>query len=282
MQIHTTVASLLRARSDRGLTAFVPTMGHLHEGHLHLMHEAAKQAPTVVASLFVNRLQFGAGEDFDRYPRTFDEDCAKLQAAGVAHVFAPDENEMYPGGVQHYRVLPDADLAGRLEGEVRPGHFEGVCTVVLKLLNMVGPHCMLLGKKDYQQLMILRSMVRELALPVTVVAVDTVRAADGLALSSRNGYLGEPERREAPRLYQTLLHISNEIRTGNTDVAGLEAWGLQTLERHGWQPDYVSVRTQERLECPSPGVTQAQVVLGAARLGGVRLIDNLEIELPCL
>jgi pantoate--beta-alanine ligase len=278
MQIHTTVEAFRRAQLTMGPVAFVPTMGNLHEGHIHLMREAAQHAPTVVASIFVNRLQFGAGEDFDRYPRTFEEDCAKLEAAGVSHLFAPDEGQMYPEGPEGYRVVPPLALTNVLEGAVRPGHFEGVATVVLKLLNVVRPEVMLLGKKDWQQLAVLSAMVAHLALPVRIVPGQTVRANDGLALSSRNGYLDEPQRREAPRLYETLLHVANEIRAGNHDFSGLETWGMDRLSLHGWQPDYITVRRQVDLTPPAPQETQRLIVLGAAKLGTVRLIDNLEID----
>lgn len=275
MQIHTTLESLRAARATAGKVAFVPTMGNLHEGHIALMREAGQLADNVFASIFVNRLQFGAGEDFERYPRTFQADCEKLEAAGVQHLFAPDETVMYPQP-QHYQVDPAPAQVSILEGEFRPGHFRGVATVVLKLLNMVQPEIALLGKKDYQQLMVLSNMVRELALPVTVLAGETIRAADGLALSSRNGYLSATERAEAPRLHRLLAGIRNAVRSGNHALLQLETEAMTELAAHGWQPDYISVRRRADLQPPTH-MDDALVVLAAARLGRTRLIDNLEI-----
>ncbi len=275
MQIHTTLESLRCARATAGKVAFVPTMGNLHEGHIALMREAGALADTVFASIFVNRLQFGPGEDFDRYPRTFQADCEKLEAAGVHHLFAPDETVMYPQP-QRYQVDPAPAQVSILEGEFRPGHFRGVATVVLKLLNMVQPEIALFGKKDYQQLMVLSNMVRELALPVTVRAGETIRAADGLALSSRNGYLSAAERAEAPRLYRLLAGIRDAVRGGHHDLLQLETDAMSELAAHGWQPDYISVRRRADLQPPTRP-DDALVVLAAARLGRTRLIDNLEI-----
>lgn len=254
--------------------AFVPTMGNLHDGHITIMDQAHEHADTVVASIFVNRLQFGADEDFDRYPRTLADDQARLEAAGVDVLFTPDERVMYPEP-QRYLVDPP-DIQHDLEGRVRPGHFRGVATVVLKLLNMVGPQTVLLGKKDYQQLLVLREMVEQLALPVQVVPVETVRADDGLALSSRNRYLSEPERAEAPRLNAVLRAVHHAIERGDTGYAQLEHHAEQTLATHDWTPDYVAVRRQSDLARPEPG-DRALVVLGAARLGATRLIDNVEV-----
>jgi pantoate--beta-alanine ligase len=250
-------------------------MGNLHDGHIALMREAGRQADTVVASVFVNRLQFGPGEDFERYPRTFEADCAKLQAAGVAHVFAPAEDQMYPQP-QRYHVDPAPEQAGILEGAYRPGHFRGVATVVLKLLNIVTPNVALFGKKDYQQLMVLRNMVRELALPVDIVGLDIIRAADGLALSSRNGYLSPAERAEAPRLHRQLAVLADAVRQGARDFPALEAAALAELQQHSWQPDYLTVRRRADLQPPQLA-TEPLIVLAAARLGATRLIDNLEI-----
>jgi pantoate--beta-alanine ligase len=279
MQIHTTIDSLRAARATYVNTAtrvvLVPTMGNLHDGHVALVRAAAAHGGAVIASIFVNRLQFGPNEDFDKYPRTFGADCAKLKAAGVAHLFAPDEAVMYPQP-QRYHVDPPPEQAGILEGAYRPGHFRGVATVVLKLFNIVRPDVAFFGKKDYQQLMVLRNMVRELALPIEIVAQETVRAADGLALSSRNGYLTPAERAEAPRLYRVLAHIRDAVRGGETDFARLERDAVAELDRHGWQTDYVAVRRQADLQAPS-GRDEAWVVLGASRLGQPRLIDNVEI-----
>jgi len=275
MLIHTSIAALRAARAQAGRVAFVPTMGNLHDGHIALMHAAREHADTVIASIFVNRLQFGQGEDFDKYPRTFGADCEKLAAARVGHLFAPDETEMYPQP-QHYHVDPDPEHASILEGAFRPGHFQGVATVVLKLFNIVQPDVVLFGKKDYQQVIVLESMVRELALPIEVIAQDTIRAADGLAQSSRNGYLSANERAEAPRLYRQLTVVAEAVRNGARDFASLETAALTELERHGWKPDYLTVRRRADLQTPmEPG--EPLVVLAAARLGTARLIDNIEI-----
>lgn len=275
MQIHEAIESMRAARATAGRVAFVPTMGNLHEGHIALMRQAREHAGCVVASIFVNRLQFGAGEDFDRYPRTFAADCEKLAAAGVDHLFAPDEAVMYPQP-QRYHVDPPAEQASILEGEFRPGHFRGVATVVMKLLGVVQPAVALFGKKDYQQLMVLSNMVRELALPIEVVAGETVRAGDGLALSSRNGYLSADERMRAPLLYRLLAGIRDAVHAGERDLARLEAAAIAELAAAGWAPDYVAVRRRSDLQIPT-GAGEPLVVLAAARLGRTRLIDNLEI-----
>lgn len=274
MQIHPTIAGLRAALADAGRVAFVPTMGNLHDGHIALMRQARSQADVVVASIFVNRLQFGPKEDFDKYPRTFENDCARLTDAGVDILFAPDEREMYPAP-QRYHVEPDAAHITILEGAVRPGHFGGVATVVLKLFNIVQPDVALFGKKDYQQLMVLRNMVRELALPIEVIPGETIRAGDGLALSSRNGYLSAEERAEAPRLYRQLEWIRSRIAAGERDFLRLETEAVAELAAHGWQPDYIAVRRRADLQAAADD--DALVVLGAARLGNTRLIDNLEI-----
>lgn len=275
MQIHPTIAGLRAALAGAGRVAFVPTMGNLHDGHLDLMRQARQHADVVVASIFVNRLQFGPREDFDKYPRTFEQDCAKLTEAGVDHLFAPDEQEMYPTP-QRYQVVPDAAHTDILEGAVRPGHFGGVATVVLKLFNIVRPQVALFGKKDYQQLMVLSNMVRELALPIEIIPGETIRADDGLALSSRNGYLSAAERAEAPRLNRQLVSIRERVRAGERNFLRLETEAMAELAAHGWHPDYVTVRRRSDLQPPA-GDDAALVVLAAARLGTTRLIDNLEI-----
>lgn len=275
MQIHHTIDSLRKARASAGRVAFVPTMGNLHEGHIALMRQAGERADCVIASIFVNRLQFGPSEDFDKYPRTLAADAEKLEAAGVAHLFAPDETVMYPQP-QRYHVDPAPAQVSILDGEFRPGHFRGVATVVLKLLNIVQPDCALFGKKDYQQLMVLSNMVRELALPVEVLAGETVRAADGLALSSRNGYLSATERAEAPLLYRLLTRMADAVRGGDHDFLKLETAAMDELGARGWQPDYLTVRRRADLQ-PAVHADDPLVVLAAARLGQTRLIDNLEI-----
>ena len=274
MQIHPTIAGLRAALAGAGRVAFVPTMGNLHDGHIALMREARRHADVVVASIFVNRLQFGPREDFDKYPRTFADDCARLTHAGVDHLFAPDETEMYPAP-QRYHVEPEPAQVSILEGAVRPGHFRGVATVVLKLFNIVQPQVALFGKKDYQQLMVLTNMTRELALPIRIVPGETIRAADGLALSSRNGYLSAAERAEAPRLFAQLSRIRERLQAGERDLARMEADAVAELAAHGWQPDYIAIRRRSDLQAPEGD--EPLVVLAAARLGSTRLIDNLEL-----
>ncbi|MBX3647079.1 MAG: pantoate--beta-alanine ligase [Rhodocyclaceae bacterium] len=275
MQIHDTIAGLRTALKGTGRIAFVPTMGNLHEGHIALMRQAQAHGDTVVSSLFVNRLQFGPKEDFDTYPRTFDADCEKMAAVGVAHLFSPGEKEMYPTP-QAYHVQPDPAQADILEGEFRPGFFRGVATVVMKLFSAVQPQVAIFGKKDYQQLMIIRNMVRQFALPIEIIPGDTVRAEDGLALSSRNGYLSEAERAEAPRLYRAMDKVRQAILAGERDLARLEQGAMLELRASGWIPQYVAVRKQLDLQLPAAH-DSGLVVLGAALLGSTRLIDNLEV-----
>jgi len=260
-------------------TAFVPTMGNLHEGHLSLMRLARKHGDPVVASIFVNRLQFGPNEDFDKYPRTFQADVDKLEKEGVYVLFAPTEKDLYPEP-QEFRVRPPDDLGNTLEGEFRPGFFTGVTTVVLKLFSCVQPRVAVFGKKDYQQLMIVRNMSKQFALPTEIIAAETFRAEDGLALSSRNGYLTEAERAEAPLLYQILNQVANEVRSGHLDTFELERTAMANLAKRGWKPDYISIRRRADLQPPSAGDLAQNtplVVLAAAKLGVTRLIDNLEI-----
>jgi len=276
MQIHAPIPDLRAALKNRGRIVFIPTMGNLHAGHISLMTQARALGDTVVASLFVNRLQFGPNEDFDKYPRTFAADCEKLEAAGVDVLFAPTESDLYPEP-QQYMVTPP-EVQDSLEGSFRPGHFRGVATVVLKLFNIVQPQVAVFGKKDYQQLMVLRHMTRQLALPIEIVGGETVRAADGLALSSRNGYLTPDERAEAPRLHRLLCGIRDAVRQGERAYQALEQSAAAELERHGWKPDYIAVRRQSDLQIPQSAEREL-VVLAASRLGATRLIDNLEITL---
>jgi len=266
----------LRARLKRERSvAFVPTMGNLHDGHLQLARTARGHGSCVVASIFVNRLQFAPHEDFDTYPRTFEADCKKLAACGVDVVFVPDERELYPEP-QGFAIEPP-ELGNQLEGEFRPGFFRGVATVVMKLFNVVQPHVAVFGKKDYQQLMIVRGMARQLNLAIEIVGDETARAPDGLALSSRNGYLSQAQRAEAPRLYQTLVWVKSQILTGMPDFAGIEAEAKKKLEKNQWQTDYIAVRKQFDLQSPRLS-DRDLVVLAAARLGTTRLIDNLEFS----
>jgi pantoate--beta-alanine ligase len=278
MKIVTTIDQLRGQLRGQMRTAFVPTMGNLHEGHLSLMRLAARHGDPVVASIFVNRLQFGPKDDFDRYPRTFEGDCAKLEAEGVYVLFAPDEREMYPEP-QEYRVQPPASLGDALEGEFRPGFFVGVTTVVLKLFSCVQPAAAVFGKKDYQQLMIVRQMARQFSLPTSIVAAETVRADDGLALSSRNGYLDATERAEAPALHAELRAVADAVRQDPTsDIAAVERDAMARLQKRGWRPDYVAVRKRSDLGVAGRDDRRdALVVLAAAWLGKTRLIDNLEI-----
>lgn len=260
--------------------SFVPTMGNLHEGHLALMKLARQHGDPVVASIFVNRLQFGPNEDFERYPRTLQDDIAKLERDRNVYVlFAPDERELYPEP-QSYRVQPPQELGDILEGECRPGFFGGVSTVVLKLFSCVQPRVAVFGKKDYQQLMVIRNMCRQFQLPVEIMAHETVRANDGLALSSRNVYLQDTERKEAPQLFALLQSMQNKLRAGQHDVEQLAAEVTSILAKRGWEVDYIAVRRQRDLHMP----TIAQVIAGeplvalaAAKLGATRLIDNLEL-----
>jgi pantoate--beta-alanine ligase len=279
MKIISSIDELRDQLSGQLRTAFVPTMGNLHEGHLSLMRLARRHGDPVVASIFVNRLQFGPNEDFDKYPRTFHEDVAKLEKEGVYVLFAPTEKDLYPEP-QEYRVRPPDGLGSTLEGEFRPGFFEGVCTVVTKLFSCVQPRVAVFGKKDYQQLMIVRNMARQFAMPTQIIGAETYRAEDGLALSSRNGYLSATERAEAPTLYQNLNAVADSVRGGERDIAQVEARAMAALAERGWKPDYISVRKRGDLQAPDAAdLTNGAplVVLAAAKLGNTRLIDNLEI-----
>ena len=254
-------------------------MGNLHDGHLALITQARAAAPPghpVVASVFVNRLQFAPHEDFDAYPRTFERDAALLAAQGCDLLFAPRETDLYPEP-QDVKVHPPAALADILEGAFRPGFFVGVCTVVAKLFNAVQPRWAVFGKKDYQQLMVVRHMVRQMALPIEVLAGETCRADDGLALSSRNAYLSAPERAEASALSQTLQAVARAVQAGRRDGLVLEAEAMDRLRKRGWAPDYVALRQQHQLALPGTDFTRPLVVLAAGRLGKTRLIDSLEL-----
>ncbi len=258
-------------------TVLVPTMGNLHEGHLSLVRLATESGRPVVTSVFVNRLQFAPHEDFDTYPRTFDEDCEKLAKAGCDVVFAPPDTEMYPEP-QGFRVQSPAGLGDILEGEFRPGFFEGVCTVVLKLFNCVAPRVAIFGRKDYQQLLVVRRMVRQLNLPIRIEAGPIVRERDGLAMSSRNRYLGSEERAEAVQLYKAISRVAERVEAGDRDFAAIEAEAMAALVERGWEPDYVTIRRRDDLAVPTADGAAPLVVLGAARLGSTRLIDNIELD----
>jgi len=281
MQIVTAIPELRARLVHERAIAFVPTMGNLHEGHLNLMRLAREHGDCVVGSIFVNPLQFGPNEDFDKYPRTLEADCAKLQDLADV-VFAPLVNDMYPTKQSVFVELPP--IANELEGASRPGHFRGMATVVLKLLNIVQPQVALFGKKDYQQLHIIRYLVAQLNLPVRIAGCDTVRATDGLALSSRNQYLSAEERGTAIFLYQTLQGMRQSILLGERNYEQLEKRAVEALVAKGWKVDYMAVRNQSDLLPPGrPALGDFArfdlVVLAAARLGITRLIDNVEVSL---
>jgi pantoate--beta-alanine ligase len=284
MRIVHTLAELRTALAGSTTTAFVPTMGNLHEGHLALVREARRLGGPVVASIFVNRLQFLPHEDFDRYPRTLARDAELLEGAGCDLVFAPAEDELYPEP-QVFKVVPPSSLADILEGEFRPGFFTGVSTVVMKLFQCVQPAVAVFGQKDYQQLMVITAMARQFALPVRIVGAPTIRAEDGLALSSRNGYLGADERIEAVALSRALKAAAAAVQAGGAggapgvDVAAIERAQMDALRTRGWLPDYLTVRRRADLLAPTAADLAARVplvALGAAKLGQTRLIDNLE------
>jgi len=281
------IADLQFALAGASLRALVPTMGNLHQGHLDLMQIARKQVDArissggkTVASIFVNRLQFAPHEDFDSYPRTLENDCALLEANGCDVVFAPSEKDLYPEP-QVFTVHPPTELADILEGAFRPGFFVGVSTVVHKLFNIVEPNLAVFGKKDYQQLMVIRRMVQQMALPIEIIGAETRRAADGLALSSRNGYLSQAECAEAVQLSMALKNLAlaarERIAQGKLEVHEAEQVAMQTLQHRGWQPDYLTLRRQHDLSQVTGPCDQPMVVLGAAKLGKTRLIDNLEV-----
>ena len=305
MQIFKTISELRQVLEGQSAPAFVPTMGNLHEGHLSLIRLARDSGRPVVASIFVNRLQFAPNEDFESYPRTFERDCELLRSAGCGYLFAPDEQVLYPQP-QVFKVAPPAELADILEGHFRPGFFVGVCTVVLKLFQCVQPGVAVFGKKDYQQLMLIRQMVQQFAMPIDIIAGETSRAPDGLALSSRNGYLSAAERTEAARLNAQLSRARDGIhalratmaresprghtaprRASDAEAAelsdalqALEQQACEHLQTHGWQPDYFAIRRRVDLQPADVGDVlrpQSLVVLAAARLGQTRLIDNLEM-----
>ncbi|AEI78222.1 pantothenate synthetase PanC [Cupriavidus necator N-1] len=282
MKVISSIQELRDQLRGQNRAAFVPTMGNLHEGHLSLMRLARQHGDPVVASIFVNRLQFGPNEDFDKYPRTLQDDIEKLQREGVYVLFAPSERDMYPEP-QEYRVEPPHDLGDILEGEFRPGFFKGVCTVVMKLFSCAQPRVAVFGKKDYQQLMIVRRMVQQFALPIDIIPAETIRAEDGLALSSRNRYLSPDERAEAPVLYRTLHDVRDTVLGSDraaADLLAVEANAKESLARRGWKPDYVSIRKRVDLQAPTREeflAGEPLVILTAAKLGATRLIDNLEI-----
>lgn len=276
MQVITTIAALRERLSIERSVALVPTMGNLHAGHLHLVRLAGQQEKCVVASIFVNPLQFGANEDLASYPRTLAADCAQLEQAGTDVVFAPAAAEMYPVPQTVTVALPA--LANQLCGAFRPGHFNGVATVVLKLLHIVAPQCAVFGRKDFQQLCIIRTLVQQLNLPVNIIAADIVREADGLAMSSRNSYLSAVQRQQAPQLNQALQQAVTAASKPNANFRAIEVQIAQNLAQRGWVVDYVAIRSSTDLG--SAGAADRKLIaLAAARLGKTRLIDNIEFNL---
>lgn len=275
MQRLHTVSELRAALRDRNETALIPTMGNLHAGHLSLIALAKQHGRPVVASIFVNPLQFGAGEDYERYPRTLDADCAQLAEVGCDIVFAPDANELFPVP-QTCTVQPPAELADDLCGAFRPGHFSGVATVVLKLFNIVQPRVAVFGRKDFQQLMVVRALIAQFNLPLELRAGATLRDADGLAMSSRNAYLSAAERIQASALYRTLGIVVSAIAAGERDFLLLTANARKHLKMAGWRVDYIEIRDADTLRTPDEN-TRNYVALGAAWLGKTRLVDNIEL-----
>ncbi|WP_330207111.1 pantoate--beta-alanine ligase [Pseudomonas sp. AM14(2022)] len=271
-------AAVARARSEGKRIGFVPTMGNLHSGHIALITKATQRVDFVVASIFVNPLQFGAGEDLDKYPRTLAADQEKLLQAGCHLLFAPTVEEMYPDGMAGQTRVSVPQLSEGLCGASRPGHFEGVATVVSKLFNMVQPDLAIFGQKDFQQLAVIRALVHDLNMPIQIIGEPTVRAADGLALSSRNGFLNEDQRAVAPVVYRTLSAIAESIKQGERDYPALIAAQVQQLEAAGLRPDYLEIRHALTLR-PATAEDRDLVILVAAFLGTTRLIDNLHLNL---
>ena len=271
-------AAVARARSEGKRIGLVPTMGNLHAGHVALVSKAAQRADFVVASIFVNPLQFGAGEALDNHPRTLAADQEKLLAAGCNLLFAPSVEEIYPDGMAGQTLVSVPGVSEGLCGASRPGHFDGVATVVTKLFNMVQPDLAIFGEKDFQQLAVIRKLVRDLNLPIQILGEPIVRAADGLALSSRNGYLSAEQRAVAPQLYRVLSELASALRSGRTDHAALLAEAAAQLSAAGFAPDYLEIRNPLTLR-PATAADRQLVILAAARLGTTRLIDNLLVDL---
>jgi len=275
VKIFDDIAALRENLESKQTIVFIPTMGNLHAGHLTLIKQAKQLADHVVVSIFVNRLQFLPHEDFDRYPRTFENDCKLLTGLNVNTLFAPSEKILFPTKQEFLLALPP--VADTLEGEFRPGFFRGVATIVLKLFNIIQPNLAVFGKKDYQQLYIVREMVKQLNLPVEVIAGETVRAPDGLALSSRNQYLNKAQREEACNLFQTLVQIRHEITSGRRDYLILQETAIKSLAKRGWKVDYIQIQKRSSL-MPAHIDDNDLVILGAAWLDKTRLIDNLELS----
>jgi pantoate--beta-alanine ligase len=281
MDTVTTVAAVRehvrRWRSEGRRVAFVPTMGNLHTGHVSLIEAARRHGDRFVASIFVNPMQFGPNEDYAQYPRTPTKDADMLAEAGCNLMFMPDVAQIYPNGSERATRVDVPSLARVLDGEFRPGHFEGVSTIVATLFHIVEPDVAIFGEKDFQQLTIIRRMVADLCMPVEIVGAPTVRDSDGLAMSSRNQYLTSAERQVAPRIYQTLRAAANRLQAGDTEFSSIERTGVEALAKGGMKPDYFSVRRAQDLGAPAPD-TKHLVVLTAARLGKARLIDNIQVR----
>jgi pantoate--beta-alanine ligase len=266
-------------RRDGATCAFVPTMGNLHEGHITLLRKAQTLADRTVVSIFVNPIQFGRGEDYARYPSTLEDDQAKLSAAGLDLLFAPNLDQLYPGGMEEDTRVTVPGLSTILCGQYRPGHFSGVATVVAKLFNNVQPDVALFGEKDYQQLLVIRRMVQDLLIPVEIVGQPIVREADGLAMSSRNAYLSAEERGRAPLIFQTLNRAADRLRAQDGSLIAIETAAMAELAAAGFRPEYFSIRRATDLQPPQAGDASLQI-LAAAWLGSARLIDNLRVEMP--
>jgi pantoate--beta-alanine ligase len=279
MQITHTVSELRAALNNQASIGFVPTMGNLHAGHIHLVALAKQHAKTVVVSIFVNPLQFGANEDLASYPRTLEADCEKLKSAGADIVFAPSVAEVYPDfdgdNLNQSMTITPPPMANALCGVSRPGHFSGVATVVMKLFNIVQPQVAVFGQKDFQQLFVIKELVKQFNLPIEIIAGNTARESSGLAMSSRNGYLTSTQKIEAAQLQRCLQQVVSAIKQGNTDFADLEQTAIQALNDKGWLVDYISVRSANTLALATKEDSNL-VVLGAAKLGNVRLIDNID------
>ncbi len=282
LHVHRHIAELRsqlnQLRSEGKRIACVPTMGNLHEGHLQLIRLAKEQADLVVATIFVNRLQFGLNEDWDQYPRTFEADCSKLDAEQCDYLFFPDETEMYPNGMDEQTRVVAPSMTDVLCGASRPGHFEGVTTVVSKLFNIVQPHAAVFGRKDFQQLAIIRRMVADLCIPVEIVGAPVARDSDGLALSSRNAYITEQERPNANQLYQTLCWLRDQVQQGQRDYRTLETAGARRIEKAGFRPDYLSIANAQTLQ-PAVDDDTDLAILGALFTSRARLIDNVTLTL---
>lgn len=282
MQTVTAVKQLRQAishwRAENQRISFVPTMGNLHAGHIALVRQAQQLSDRVVVSIFVNPMQFGEAEDFLDYPHTETEDSRQLQATATDLLFLPDVTTLYPAGIENTTRVEVPDVSAGLCADFRPGHFTGVATVVARLFNLVQPDIAVFGKKDYQQLAVIRKLTRDLCFPIRIEAVETVREADGLAMSSRNQYLDAVQRQQAPALYQALQQARDALLAGNSDYAAIEKNALKYLEKSGFIPNYVSIREKDTLAIPAVTNRNGWVVLAAGQLGKARLIDNLEVD----